>query len=785
VAKSLVQRALDIVIPFYRDPAMVLRSLRSLQEAQEELRQLDCAIVAVNDSPGDSELDAAVAAAIEDPVWTVPCRLIRNARSLGFVRSVNSAARQSVAERHDVLLLSSHTVVFPGALPELRAVASSDPFIGFVSPRSNNAAICAFPPREHYDGLDPAACYGVFRRVSGYLPEFHFVPTAARFCLLTKLEIFDEFGYFDEAYGPGYNEESDLIMRANRCGYRAALANHAFVYHEGEASYAAGTIPRQVQEATNAALLDAHYPEYAPSVRRYFAGARYEAERLVAALLPDSRGRLDLLFDLSRLGAYHCGTFEASKDLLLRAAKAWTRFNILVMASPDALRFHGIAEIAGVSYVSPATDRKFAVAFRFGQPFEYEDLFRLSRTAAVNIYSMLDPIADDCLYLDKVELEGVWGAAFAHSDGVIYISDFVKEQFRRRYRMRPGLRDLVAYLSLDYRDYTDTPPQTPGAHILVIGNSFAHKRLPETVDALGGAFPGEKIVALGLSESSRQNVIPYRSGHLTVEEVDELFRGARFVVFPSMYEGFGIPVVRGLAYEKPILARAIPTTCAIKEKLGGEENLILYSSTADLVRRLQQGFPEWKSGPLRGNPQMGWDAVAGQIEDFLYDVTRTVSFNDVLLPRLEHMRVLEKTQEAHKALARSEEAVAALRSLLEKAQEAHHKALAETQEAHHKALARSEEAVAALRSLLEKTQEAHHKALARSEEAAAALRSLLEKTQEGRHKALARSEEALAALRSREAQMQDLYTSWSWRVTAPLRRLADVYLRSRTKPPRR
>ena len=58
------------------------------------------------------------------------------------------------------------------------------------------------------------------------------------------------------------------------------------------------------------------------------------------------------------------------------------------------------------------TQRKFAVGFRFGQPFDYEELLRLGGIAAFNIYTMLDPIADDCLYLNNVELNTLWGAVF-------------------------------------------------------------------------------------------------------------------------------------------------------------------------------------------------------------------------------------------------------------------------------------------------------------------------------------------------------------------------------------
>ncbi len=709
--------AIDIIIPFYRNAGLVAPLFQSFQEVREELRDLACTIVAVNDSPGDAELKEALASAMDALSPHVPCRLIPNERNLGFVRSVNAAARQSVAARHDVLLLNSDTIVFPGALREIQKVAACDPLIGFVSPRSNNATICTFPSQEEFRHLDAAESYAIFRQLCGYMPEFHLVPTAVGFCLFVKLEVLEEFGFFDEAYGQGYNEENDLIMRANRCGYRAALANRAFVFHVGESSFSLSPSPKKEQEERNSALLKKRYPEYAPSVHKYFSGVHYQAERLVSGLLPDREGRLDLVFDFSSVGPYHNGTIEACKEILVRAAKTWRQFNLYVMASDEAVRFHRLDELERVLFVSPGTERKFAIAFRFGQPFDYEQLFRMSGMAALNVYGMLDPIAYDCLYLNNSDLDTIWGAVFAHSDGVIYISDFVEDEFRRRFRMRTGLHELVTYLSLDYRDYGHQPPahMQDGGYMLVIGNAFAHKRVPATVDALSRAFPREKIVVLGLPEDLRQNVVSYQSGELSEKQMDHLWRGARFVVFPSVYEGFGIPVVRGLAYGKPILARSIPTTCAIKDKLGEDENLILYSSTDELVRLLKQGFPRWKNETGRqGDPGGGWDAITERIGHFLCEVSRSVSFDEVLVPRLQHMRLLGQNQQmaAHARAALSNAAATG------------------------------------------------------ATEGAASFGA---------------SDEFSAAMRTRDAQIQDLRNSWSWRLTAPMRRLADVYLRFRRK----
>ena len=168
-------------------------------------------------------------------------------------------------------------------------------------------------------------------------------------------------------------------------------------------------------------------------------------------------------------------------------------------------------------------------------------------------------------------------------------------------------------------------------------------------------------------------------------------------------------MVKSLAYGKPILARSIPTTCAIKERIG-DQNLILYSSTEDLINQLRQGFPQWRNGATgQGRSSAGWDAVTEEIGNFLCEVSRSVSFQDVLVPRLQFMRLLEEKEE--------------------------------------------------LRIRCRKAPHDTNDSGMTADGPPAACR-----------------DELRAALSDRESQIQDIYHSWSWRITAPLRRMADVYL---------
>jgi glycosyltransferase involved in cell wall biosynthesis len=53
-------------------------------------------------------------------------------------------------------------------------------------------------------------------------------------------------------------------------------------------------------------------------------------------------------------------------------------------------------------------------------------------------------------------------------------------------------------------------------------------------------------------------VLPTSLGRVTPERLSDLYASARYLVFPSHYEGFGLPVVEAQAHGLPVIASDIP-----------------------------------------------------------------------------------------------------------------------------------------------------------------------------------------------------------------------------------
>ena len=239
-AQARAQRPILIAVPLYRHPELAQGVVQSLIDCSADIVAIGGEVVLYNDSPQDLPLSAALALLAPQAQAAFPCRLEPNRENLGFVRTCNLALEEARRRGMDVLLLNSDTVVFPGALTEMARVSRLDPMTGFVNPRSNNATLATLPYQDRFRRLPPPAAHAAWSALAPRLPEMSYTPTAVGFCMLIRWTVLASFGVFDEIYGAGYNEENDLVMRAGRRGYRSVLANHAFVWHKGSASFGLG-----------------------------------------------------------------------------------------------------------------------------------------------------------------------------------------------------------------------------------------------------------------------------------------------------------------------------------------------------------------------------------------------------------------------------------------------------------------------------------------------------------------------------------------------------------------
>lgn len=642
------RRPVLIAIPFYKNEALVASVVESLIACAVDLTAIGAEAVFYNDSPDYAPLAAALEAILPRAQAAFSCRVVTNAQNLGFVKTMNQAIAEAVSRRYDLLLLNSDTIVTPGAFPEMVRVAALDPMIAFVNPRSNNATLTTLPVParllEQAQDLAPAA----YAALAARLPEFSYAPTAVGFCMLIGWAILAEFGGFDEIYGHGYNEENDLVMRASRCGYRVALANRAFVWHESEISFSSAGVTKSQWEPINRAILDRRYPEYGSYTSAYFHAPETRAEELLGMLTPDRDGRIDLAFDFSTFGAIHNGTYQAGRQLLAAAVEAWTdRFNLYVVCVEEVYEFHGYAAL-GVPRRDPHGPERYAVIFRVGQPYDWNTLQRLVTKGAVLGIYMLDTISIDCTQLTSPMLFNLWQFALSHVDLMVALSRQTEAQLERRFQIPEAVVRAVSLLSLNVADYSlgavAGRASDAARTLLVLGNHFPHKYLAQTANALAAAFPERPVVALGQEKPKQpetvieplaprglgpaSNLTGVAVGKLGDADLARFYADADAIIFPSHYEGFGIPVMNALAARRPIYVRRLPVFEELWESQARNPNIRFYETTEDLIGQLRHVAP-WDDATSLPASDNGADRSAREIRAGLETALARIDFRRI------------------------------------------------------------------------------------------------------------------------------------------------------------
>jgi glycosyltransferase involved in cell wall biosynthesis len=115
-------------------------------------------------------------------------------------------------------------------------------------------------------------------------------------------------------------------------------------------------------------------------------------------------------------------------------------------------------------------------------------------------------------------------------------------------------------------------PRVEGDYVLAVGTLEPRKNLARTIDAV--ARLGLELRVVG---ARGWGGVEARGGHVTWlgevsdDELARLYRGALCLAYPSRYEGFGIPVLEGMACGTPVVTSAGGAT---EEVAGGAAVLV-------------------------------------------------------------------------------------------------------------------------------------------------------------------------------------------------------------------
>ena len=170
---------------------------------------------------------------------------------------------------------------------------------------------------------------------------------------------------------------------------------------------------------------------------------------------------------------------------------------------------------------------------------------------------------------------------------VIAVSELTKRDLIELYGIPEGR--IVVIPNGVHPAFTPDGPRSNGEpYALFVGALQPRKDARTAIEAvslIGNGAPRLVVVGQdkgGLAEarhSAERNGIAGRvefRGHVPQEELARLYRGAACLVFPSRYEGFGLPVVEAMASGTPVVA----TTAGALPEVAGDAAILVEERNA-------------------------------------------------------------------------------------------------------------------------------------------------------------------------------------------------------------
>jgi len=205
----------------------------------------------------------------------------------------------------------------------------------------------------------------------------------------------------------------------------------------------------------------------------------------------------------------------------------------------------------------------------------------------------------------------VYGWTVRRSRIVVAISEHGRQTLIERYGVAPE-RVRAIHLAVDHaRFFPDESPR--GDYLLYPARPWPHKNHARLYAAFAHARRERPQLRLVLTGEGDFGNVPDGvdvRGRVSTDELVSLYRGAAAVVFPSLYEGFGMPVVEAMACGCPV---ACSNVTSLPEVVGDAARLFDPRDVDDIAAAIDEVLRNPERYVARGLERANlftWDANA-------------------------------------------------------------------------------------------------------------------------------------------------------------------------------
>lgn len=153
-------------------------------------------------------------------------KVIHNTENLGYSKGNNQG--MELAEGDYLIMLNNDTLFTPHWLEGIIDILANHPEIGILSTKTNHCGgdrqliknYKSLTPENYLTNIDLSA-----KEPITYSDIIFF------FCWALRREVMNDIGLLDETFGLAWFEDADYTYRCLYKGYKCAVANNIFIYH--------------------------------------------------------------------------------------------------------------------------------------------------------------------------------------------------------------------------------------------------------------------------------------------------------------------------------------------------------------------------------------------------------------------------------------------------------------------------------------------------------------------------------------------------------------------------
>lgn len=551
----------DVIAPVRLPDPEIAERLRSLLEtAGTALGRL---LIVV-----DPAREGAGAAWSELKLSDPRCVVLRAEPNSSWVDLCN----RGLSERSgDVVIVHHDAIARPGWLDSLAALARSEERVALVAPLSEGDGLDAAP-------VDPDQ----FDKAVGGLPAEVFLPRSGSVCNYIRGDIFDAVGPLDPAFGSPRAALDDWLARARGVGFFAKRANRVLVSVGGSSRIDEDWTPT----AEDLERLRDKHPRLGEQIARF--ERTLDAKLAAHAVSLVATGRLKVALDLRHLPAEVNGTRNYA--LALGKALADLPEIDLTLLANHPIQAEGVPG----RLVHPddwADD--VALIHKPAQIFDRRHSRLLYESSAHVVLTYQDLIAYRMPNVfsgepDYQAYQNTSGVTIPATQAILNYSNNTAQEIEREFGVPDedvhtvllGV-DIEAFAApVDAADEIRERLRLPERYFFSLASDHLHKNLNGLLEAYSrfratrSADDCPSLVLAGFASSVEAQL---RSGPegafpgviflggVSADELRVLYQRAEAFVFPSLYEGFGLPPLEAMATGTPVVAMpfsSVPEVCA-------------------------------------------------------------------------------------------------------------------------------------------------------------------------------------------------------------------------------